>query len=73
MAGFEKTLNDKKDAGKIKLEKADDGKYYLIPGKYTIEIEDLSGHTVTVSLKVVEKKNGSGESNYPSMSEKEEE
>jgi hypothetical protein len=68
---YEKSLNDKKDAASLKIEKAEDGNYYLIPGKYTIEIEDPAGHAVSVSLNVVEKKNGS-EGNGSSSSTEEE-
>jgi photosystem II stability/assembly factor-like uncharacterized protein len=57
---FKKSLEDKKTNSKVALEKAEDGNYYLIPGNYSFEISDNSGNKISVPLKIVVKKEGSG-------------
>ena len=46
---FKKTLTDK---NKTLLTKADDGKYYLTPGTYTIELKTAQGATAKTSFSV---------------------
>ena len=54
---FEKYLNEtkKKDEKEIKLKKADNEKYYLYKGTYTVEIEK-DGNSVKEVLKITSKK-----------------
>jgi len=66
---FQKSLEDKKGSSKITLEKAEDGNYYLIVGKYTVEIEDKSGNKIAVPLNIIQKKEGGGDSSEPSSGE----
>ena len=56
VTAFEKSLSDKKKGVDVKVSKAEDGNYYVIPGTYTAEINDEEGHKVvtTITLKTKE-------------------
>ncbi len=47
---FEKSISGKKNSKAMSLTKGDDGNYYLIPGKYTMEITDIAGNKVSSSI-----------------------
>ena len=53
---FEKSVRDKKKNKIVVMKQADDKKYYLIPGDYTIELTDASGNTISKKFTVTKNK-----------------
>lgn len=67
---LEASTTDKKTKA-VKVKRGEDGNYYLIPGKYSLEISDKEGNKTETTLTVKSKKDESSEGNDPAMREKE--
>ncbi len=70
---FEKSLVDKKQTKPITVKQGENKKYYLLAGKYTVEITNAVGNKVSTSFNVKEKKDDAGVATEPAMIEKESE
>ncbi len=66
---WSKEKSEKSDA--VKFQKAEDGKYYLLPGKYKMEISDESGYSQTTMLIVQSKEEKAGDADDGMMREEE--
>jgi photosystem II stability/assembly factor-like uncharacterized protein len=73
VTGYEKDLINTKGKKSSTIQKADDGKFYLLPGKYKIEFSDKSGNKANTSFILNDKKNETSQIDEPSMIEMESE
>jgi hypothetical protein len=68
---FEKSFGGKKKTEPVQLKKSEDGNYYLLPGKYFVEITDASGNKVSTSITLKSREEeGGGDAKHEAETEK---